>query len=144
MSLPTFFASLAGGALIGLSASLLLVMGGRVAGVSGIIGGLVRGRPGDLAWRVAFLLGLLAGGVLLAWRMPTAVAPRAAAVAGPIVALAGLLVGVGTQLGGGCTSGHGVCGLSRLSGRSFAAVVTFMTTGALATYLVRHVLPRLG
>jgi uncharacterized protein len=137
-------ASIAGGALIGLSASALLVLNGRVAGVSSIVGGLFRPQRGEVAWRLAFIAGLLAGGLLLAWRLPGAVHPRETGVPNALVALAGVLVGFGTQLGSGCTSGHGVCGVSRLSPRSIAAVMTFMMTGALAAFLVQHVLlPRL-
>jgi uncharacterized protein len=137
-------ASLAGGALIGLSASALLALNGRVAGVSGIVGGILRPERGEVAWRLAFLAGLLAGGLLLAWRLPASIVPRPTGVPSVLVVVAGLLVGFGTQLGSGCTSGHGVCGVSRLSLRSIAAVVTFMMTGVLAAVLVQHVLlPRL-
>jgi uncharacterized protein len=134
--------SLAGGALIGLSASVLLVLSGRVAGISGILGGIVHPVRGEVGWRAAFLLGLLAGALWLAWCLPNAVAPRDTGVKGVLIAFGGLLVGFGTQLGGGCTSGHGVCGLSRLSGRSLVAVLTFMAAGVAATFLVQHVLPR--
>lgn len=134
-----FSAALAGGTLIGLSASILLVLDGRVAGISGIVGGIVQPRPGSVAWRIAFLAGLLAGAGLLAWQLPGTVAPRASALPLAGQALAGLLVGIGTQLGAGCTSGHGVCGLSRLSRRSFVAVLTFMATGAFTTFAIRHV-----
>lgn len=137
-------AALAGGALIGLSASALLVLNGRVAGISSIVGGLVLPRPRELAWKVAFIAGLLAGGLVLAWRWPAVIAPQPAAIPGVLVAVAGLLVGFGTQLGGGCTSGHGVCGLAQGSRRSLLAVVTFMATGGLAAFFVRHVLPRLA
>ncbi len=135
--------ALAGGALIGLSASLLLVFNGRIAGISSIVGGLFAPRDG-LGWRAAFLAGLLAGGLLLAWLWPQGLAPRGPTLPIALVAAAGLMVGFGTQLGSGCTSGHGVCGLSRLSVRSLVAVVTFMATGALAVFFVRHVLPGLG
>jgi uncharacterized membrane protein YedE/YeeE len=142
MTPPTIAPALAGGALIGLSASLLLLFSGRVAGISGIVGGLMspEGRPrGDSGWRVAFILGLLAGGFLLlglrpqSFDGPTTVSPY-------LVAVAGLFVGVGTTLGNGCTSGHGVCGISRLSKRSVVATGVFMATGMLVTFLVRHVL----
>jgi uncharacterized membrane protein YedE/YeeE len=133
-------ASVAGGALIGLSASALLVLNGRVAGVSSIVGGILQPQRGEVAWRVAFVAGLLAGGLLLAWRLPEAVAPRQTGAHPVLLVVAGLLVGFGTQLGSGCTSGHGVCGVSRLSARSIAAVATFMMTGALAAFLVQHVL----
>jgi uncharacterized membrane protein YedE/YeeE len=135
------WSALAGGALIGLSASVLLAANGTVAGISSIVGGLVVPRSGSTAWRIAFLAGLISGAALLAWRLPIAIAPRPSALPLGWIGLAGLLVGFGTQLGGGCTSGHGVCGLSRFSARSLAAVLTFMATGALATFVVRHVVP---
>ncbi len=121
--------ALAGGALIGLSASLMLAFNGRVTGISGIVGGLVHPTPGDMAWRAVFVAGLLAGGVVAALAMPGALGGAGVPVA--TAALAGLLVGVGTRLGNGCTSGHGVCGISRLSPRSLAATLTFIGTGAL-------------
>jgi uncharacterized membrane protein YedE/YeeE len=128
----TPFPALVGGAMIGLSASLLLASHGRIAGISGIWGGLLRRfvirQPGDLEWRMQFMAGLLVGAVLVALLAPQAIqAPLAKPL--PLVAVAGLLVGVGTRLGNGCTSGHGVCGLSRLSPRSAVAVVTFMALG---------------
>jgi uncharacterized membrane protein YedE/YeeE len=135
--------ALFGGALIGLSASLLLVLSGRVAGISGIVGGLMEGRRGDYGWRAVFLLGLVTGAGLLAWHLPGSVAARLAPTPTVGVALAGLAVGFGSQLGGGCTSGHGVCGLSRLSSRSAAAVVSFMLAAALTTFVARHVVPGL-
>jgi uncharacterized membrane protein YedE/YeeE len=134
-------ASLVGGALVGLSASALLVFTGRVAGISGIAGGLVSPRRGELGWRVAFVSGLLLGGLLVARLVPGSVLPRQGGPPTAVLAFAGVLVGFGTQLGGGCTSGHGVCGLSRLSRRSLVAVVTFMLTGVLGAYLVQHLLP---
>jgi hypothetical protein len=133
--------SLAGGALLGLSASGLLVLNGRVAGISGIVAGLVRPRRGEVAWRIAFVAGLLVGGLVVAWLVPGSVVPRQGVAPTALVAVAGLLVGIGTRLGGGCTSGHGVCGLSRFSVRSLVAVATFMATGALAAFFVQHVLP---
>jgi uncharacterized membrane protein YedE/YeeE len=135
--------SLAGGALIGLGASVLLVLNGHVAGISGVLGGILappqRGAPlqGETDWRWAFVAGLLAGGLVIARLSPSLMVAHAVAPLGA-VAVAGLLVGFGSQLGRGCTSGHGVCGLSRLSGRSLVAVVTFMLTGALAATVVRH------
>jgi uncharacterized membrane protein YedE/YeeE len=128
--------SLAGGALVGAAATLLLWLDGRIAGISGIVGGLLRRRPGDMAWRVAFVVGLLTGGLVLRLVAPATVAftlQRSTAT----LLIAGLLVGYGTQLGNGCTSGHGVCGLSRGSRRSLAATVTFMTTGVLTALAVR-------
>jgi uncharacterized membrane protein YedE/YeeE len=133
-------AALLGGALIGLSASILLVLDGRIAGISSVVGGIVEPRRGATAWRVAFLGGLFAGAALLAWRAPSTVAPHGSALPLGWVAFSGLLVGFGTQLGSGCTSGHGVCGLSRLSTRSLVAVVTFMGAAAVTTFLTRHVL----
>jgi uncharacterized membrane protein YedE/YeeE len=137
-------ASLLGGALIGLSASALLVFTGRVAGVSGIVAGLLSPRPGSHGWRVALLSGLLLGGALVAWLVPGSVVARQGTAPVPLLAAAGLLVGFGTQLGAGCTSGHGVCGVSRFSTRSLVAVATFMATGVMGAYFVRHVLPRLS
>jgi uncharacterized protein len=137
---PSFtpIASLAGGVLIGLSASALLVLDGRIAGISGIFAGVLVPKRGDVTWRALFVAGLLAGGGLLAWLSPSAIgAPRQPLV---LTLLGGLLVGFGTRLGGGCTSGHGVCGLSRLSGRSLAATVIFMTFGVLSALLFHHVL----
>lgn len=123
-------ASALGGALIGLSATILLLFNGRVAGISGIVGGLIRPVTGDVDWRLSFTLGLLGGAVAVATFMPGAIAGPATRSL-PAVAVAGLLVGFGVRMGNGCTSGHGVCGLSRLSKRSLAAVLTFMTTGAI-------------
>lgn len=126
-----------GGLLIGAAAALLIVANGRVAGISGILGGLAGARPDDRAWRLAFLLGLLAAPLLsvLAGLPPGNSASSATA---PVLVAAGLLVGYGTRLGNGCTSGHGVCGVARLSPRSLAATATFMAAGALTVLLVRH------
>lgn len=130
--------ALAGGALIGLAAALLLLGSGRIAGISGVLGGLLRPNRGDVAWRLAFVLGLLAAplayGLRAAWPVP-----RIDAGTGALLA-AGLLVGLGTRYGAGCTSGHGVCGLARLSPRSLAATLAFMAAGFATVYLVRHVL----
>ncbi len=138
MSNFTPFASLLGGALIGLSASLLLLLHGEVAGVSGIVGDLVRLRPGDAGWRAWFAFGLVAGGAVLQLVRPSVFGPSVAPL--PSLLLAGVLVGFGTRLGSGCTSGHGVCGLSRRSVRSLAATLTFMATAGLTTFVVRHAL----
>ena len=130
--------ALLGGALIGLAAGALLLFNGRIAGVSGILGGALQPRAGELAWRVAFLAGLVAGGgVLYAFR-PEAL-PSGHTASLPLLVGAGLLVGIGTQLGGGCTSGHGVCGIGRLAPRSLVATMTFMAVGALAVALHRWV-----
>jgi uncharacterized membrane protein YedE/YeeE len=134
MTLPTdWIRALAGGALIGVSASLMLAFNGRVTGISGIVGGLVQPTPGDLGWRALFVAGLLVGGLLALLALPGAVGGAAVPVG--TAALAGLLVGVGTRLGNGCTSGHGVCGIARLSPRSLAATVTFISTGAVTVFL---------
>jgi uncharacterized membrane protein YedE/YeeE len=134
----TPLSALAGGALIGASASALLLLNGRVAGISGIFGGLVAPARGDVGWRALFLAGLVAGGLLLAMLAPGLMeAPRAPWLA---IAIGGLLVGAGTRLGSGCTSGHGVCGLSRLSGRSLAATLTFMAFGAATATVAHHFL----
>jgi uncharacterized membrane protein YedE/YeeE len=124
-----------GGVLIGLASSALLLWNGRVAGISGIYGGLLRGGEADRNWRLMFILGLLFAGLITLLLAPTQVAPTSARSL-PLIALAGFLVGVGVRLGSGCTSGHGVCGISRLSRRSVIATVAFMATGmATATLL---------
>ncbi len=120
--------ALLGGALIGTSASLLLAFNGRVAGISGIVGGALRPAPGDLAWRALFVVGLVVGGLAAYPIAPGAFAVPATNMATAVAA--GLLVGVGTGLGSGCTSGHGVCGLARRSPRSLAATLTFIAAGA--------------
>ncbi len=130
--------ALAGGMLIGLAAALLLLLNGRIAGISGIVGGLLKPARGDIAWRVAFVAGLI--GAPLVYALFAALpAMQVDASYGTLVA-AGLLVGVGTRYGSGCTSGHGVCGLSRLSLRSLAATAAFMGAGFATVFLVRHVL----
>lgn len=125
----------AGGGLIGLAASWLLLAKGRIAGVSGIVGGLLDTWDEQSTWRLSFLLGLLVGGGALMAAMPEAiVAPAGRSLV--LVALAGGLVGYGTRLGGGCTSGHGVCGLTRFSPRSLVATLTFMSTGFITATLL--------
>ena len=134
----TPWASLAGGVLIGLAAAMFVLLNGRIAGVSGVLGGLLRPAPGDVAWRIAFVLGLVAAPAVYvlgtALPLPTINAGFGA------LALAGLLVGVGTRYGSGCTSGHGVCGLARLSPRSLVATLTFMGAGFATVFILRHVL----
>jgi uncharacterized membrane protein YedE/YeeE len=125
--------ALQGGALIGLSASLLLGLNGRVMGISGIVGGLLAPSAGDVAWRALFVAGLVGGGLIALAAMPGAFSAGSASLG--MVLLAGLLVGVGTRIGKGCTSGHGVCGISRFSPRSVAATLTFIGTGALTVLL---------
>jgi hypothetical protein len=124
-----------GGALIGLSAGLMLWISGRIAGISGIFGGLLQPRTGDLGWRLAFIGGLLVGGLLLMVVYPQSIAAPDGRTLG-LVGLGGVLVGFGTRMGNGCTSGHGVCGLPRFSIRSAVAVVTFMATGMLTASLL--------
>ena len=136
----TPWSALAGGALVGVSASMMLSLNGRIAGISGILAGVVRPRTGEVAWRALFLAGLLVGGALLLVLRPSVFGAAAAMPSLQRAAVAGLLVGFGTRLGGGCTSGHGVCGMSRLSTRSIVATLTFMATGVLATFVVRHVM----
>lgn len=125
--------ALQGGALIGLSASLMLAFNGRVTGISGIVGGLLLPKPGDVAWRALFVLGLVLGGAVALALSPTAFTAGNGSIG--VVVLAGLLVGFGTRVGNGCTSGHGVCGISRLSPRSLAATLTFIGTGAITVFL---------
>ncbi len=133
--------SVVGGILIGSAASLLLYWNGRVAGVSGILKGLFPPRRGDTGWRLAFLAGLLVGGLLLRLFFPAALASTLEATSfrgtPGVLALAGLLVGYGTALGSGCTSGHGICGVSRLSKRSIIATLVFMAMGVLSATLFR-------
>lgn len=134
-----------GGLLIGLSAGLLWLLNGRTAGISGIFGGLMPFRSRETAWRLAFLIALPVGAIAGTWLGPRIFAEIAAGAPtigiAPLVAIgAGLLVGIGTKLGGGCTSGHGICGLARFSGRSLVAVVTFMMVAMVTVFVVRHVL----
>lgn len=135
--MTTWMIALAGGVLIGLAATLLLWLNGRVAGVSGILNGVIFPHPTDVGWRTAFLIGLIAAAGAYMSLVPDAPLPRTDyARAGLVVA--GLLVGFGTRMGNGCTSGHGVCGIGRLSLRSLVAVLTFMATAIATTYLIRH------
>lgn len=137
--MTTWVNALAGGILIGLAATLLLWLNGRVAGVSGILNGVIFPKAGDIAWRSAFLIGLIiAGGLYMAFA-PNALLPRSDYSRAALV-LAGVLVGFGTRMGNGCTSGHGVCGLGRLSLRSLASVMTFIVSAMAVTFIARHVL----
>lgn len=129
--------ALVGGVLIGLAATWLLWLNGRIAGISGIAGGVRFPPRGDTAWRVAFLVGLIGAAGLYLHFVPGAFVPREAFPPWALLA-AGSLVGFGTRMGNGCTSGHGVCGLGRLSFRSLVAVVTFMATAIATTFVVRH------
>jgi uncharacterized membrane protein YedE/YeeE len=131
-------ASLAGGVLIGLAAAWLLAVNGRIAGVSTVLHGLVALPPGDRAWRAAFIAGLVAAG--FAWHFAAGLAPAREGFGLGWAAFAGLLVGFGTRIGAGCTSGHGVCGLGRRSLRSLVAVVVFMATGMISVFIAKHLL----
>jgi uncharacterized membrane protein YedE/YeeE len=137
----TPWASLSGGLLLGVAAALFILLNGRVLGISGILGGLLPPKSGDTFWRIAFLLGMATAPVVYALLAPADMiqVPRIDASVATIV-VAGLLVGLGTRYGSGCTSGHGVCGLSRLSPRSLVATLSFMAAGFFVVALVRHVL----
>lgn len=134
----TPLSALAGGLLIGLASALFALFNGRIAGVSGIVAGMLRPNGGDMLWRLAFVAGMAAAPLLYLVFSPL---PEIRIDTGPaLLMLAGLLVGIGTQYGSGCTSGHGVCGLSRLSLRSLAATVVFMGAGMAAVFVLRHAL----
>ena len=128
--------ALIGGAIIGAAVALFVTLNGRIAGVSGILGGLARPRAGDISWRVAFVAGLVAAPLALLAALPEIRVDASF----PALVAAGLLVGAGTRYGGGCTSGHGVCGVSRASPRSIAATVAFMAAGFATVYVVRHLI----
>lgn len=128
--------SLAGGVLIGLAAAGFVLLNGRIAGVSGVLGGLLRRQKADSFWRIAFIAGLLSAPLL--WTLIADLPPIEVNASLPVVVIAGLLVGIGTRFGSGCTSGHGVCGLSRLSPRSLIATLCFMAAGFGTVYVVRH------
>lgn len=130
--------SLLGGLLIGLAAVLFILLNGRIAGISGILGGLLRPRAGDIAWRLAFVAGILVAPLL--WGLAAALPAITVDAGYPLLIAAGLLVGISTRYGAGCTSGHGVCGLSRLSPRSLVATLAFMASGFVTVYIIRHVL----
>ena len=128
---------LIGGMMIGLAAVLFLALNGRVAGISGVVGGLFGGAASELPWRAAFVAGLAAGPLIVALVTGAMPLPQVD-TAWPVLALAGLLVGFGTRLGSGCTSGHGVCGMARGSRRSIAATMVFMAVAAATVFAVRH------
>ncbi|EKF73856.1 hypothetical protein A11A3_11623 [Alcanivorax hongdengensis A-11-3] len=134
----TPWSALAGGALIGLAAALFIHANGRIAGISGIVGGLLRPAPGDRHWRLAFVLGMVLAP--LAWAAVTALPPLVIDADWPTLVVAGLLVGISTRYGAGCTSGHGVCGISRLSPRSITATLAFMASGFITVFVIRHLL----
>jgi len=134
----TPWTSLAGGLLIGLAAALFLLFNGRIAGISGIVGGLLRPARGDIAWRIAFTAGLVIAPLVYALAAPL---PQVHVEASyPVLLIAGLLVGIGTRYGSGCTSGHGICGLSRRSPRSVMATIAFMFAGFVTVYIARHLI----
>jgi uncharacterized membrane protein YedE/YeeE len=134
VAMQTWILALGGGALIGLASALLFLTHGRIAGISGIGGSLLQASTRDRGWRLAFVGGLAATGLVASVVAPSAVGTPMRSL--PLVIVAGLLVGYGTRLGSGCTSGHGVCGISRFSARSLIAVMVFMTTGALTATLI--------
>ncbi len=134
----TPWTAIAGGALIGIAAAMFILINGRIAGISGIIGGLLRPSLPDIGWRLAFLAGLVIAPSLYAAFVY--LAPLKIDASYAMLIVAGLLVGVGTRYGAGCTSGHGICGISRLSPRAIVATVTFMIGGFATVYVVRHLL----
>ncbi|MCG6304844.1 YeeE/YedE family protein [Vibrio vulnificus] len=129
--------SLAGGILLGISALTMLLVNGKVAGISGILTGLLPPKSRDFAWRLMFVIGMVSGGVL-AVTFGAAIASVALPTSGVLIAAAGLLVGIGTRLGNGCTSGHGICGIGRLSKRSIVATAIFMAVAAMTVFVRLH------
>jgi len=136
-----------GGMLIGLSAALLLIIKGRIAGISGIAGGIIYPERGDMVWRIIFVSGLVLGGFIYQWVSGNTTTglfkgvEHIEAITGtPMLIIGGLLVGIGTTIGTGCTSGHGICGLARKSPRSLAATLSFMGSGFITVYIVRHII----
>ena len=134
----TPWSALAGGMVIGIAIAILLLLVGRIAGISGIVGGLFRLQRGDLGWRIAFISGLVVAPFI--WQLFQALPPIQIDSGYAVMTLAGLIVGLGARFGSGCTSGHGVCGLSRMSPRSIVATLTFITTGVVTVYVIRHLL----
>lgn len=134
----TPWSSLIGGVLIGIAAAMFALLNGRIAGISGVLGGLLKPVKGDVAWRAAFVLGL--AGAPLVYSVFTALPTLQIDAGHGSLIVAGLLVGVGTRYGSGCTSGHGVCGLSRLSPRSLAATLAFMGAGFATVFVIRHLI----
>ena len=134
----TPWASLVGGLIIGLATVLFLMFNGRIAGISGIVGGLLNPKKGDILWRIAFVAGLVLSPLIfgLVFSMPKVQIEASY----PLLIVAGLLVGIGTRYGSGCTSGHGVCGLSRRSPRSIVATLAFMLAGFVTVYIIRHLI----
>ncbi len=135
----TPYSALAGGILIGFSATIMLLFNGRITGISGIISKLLTPVAGEWLWRLVFLLGMIAGTTLFVYLYPESFSPRLDFPVGLII-VAGFLVGFGTQLGNGCTSGHGICGIASLSSRSIIATIVFMLSGGLTVFIIRHVI----
>jgi uncharacterized protein len=135
----TPLSSFSGGLLIGLAATLLLLFNGRIAGISGIMSGLISPGRGEILWRLIFLLGLVLGALLVNTAVPESIKIREGFPYG-LLMIGGFLVGFGTRMANGCTSGHAVCGIARRSKRSFAATLTFILSGMLTVYFLRHVL----
>ena len=137
----TPWTSLLGGIMLGVAAAALFLNSGRILGITGIVEGLLKPKPGDTSWRLAFLLGLFAAPLVAKLLLPAELihAPRIDANWAMVI-VAGVLVGYGTRWGAGCTSGHGICGLSRLSVRSLVATLSFMGTGFVTVFVIRHVL----
>lgn len=134
----TPWSALAGGVLIGLAAASFLLLNGRIAGISGILGGLLTPSTGGVGWRITFLAGLIGAPAL--WMLVAQLPPIEIEAGYPALIVAGLLVGLGTRYGSGCTSGHGVCGLSRFSPRSLVATISFMFAGFVTVFIIRHML----
>ena len=135
----TPYTALAGGILIGLSVTMMLLFNGRVTGISGIVSELLAPKPGEWLWRLVFLIGMMAGAFLFVIVFPASFTPRTDFPLGLLV-IGGFLVGFGTRMGSGCTSGHGICGIARLSPRSIVATVAFMFSGGITVYVLRHLL----
>ena len=134
------WSALTGGVLLGLASAAFILLNGRVLGISGILGGLLVPRRSDASWRVFFLMGLLLAPFTLSLLLPTLIQTPRIEAGNAAIVVAGLLVGLGTRYGSGCTSGHGVCGLSRLSPRSLVATLAFMASGFVTVYVIRHLI----
>lgn len=134
----TPWSALAGGALLGIASALFILLNGRIAGICGIVGGLYSPQRNDIAWRIAFILGLMLAP--LAWSLIDTLPNIEIKASNSLLVISGLIVGISTRYGSGCTSGHGVCGISRLSPRSIVATLAFMGTGFLTVYIMRHIL----
>jgi len=134
----TPWSALIGGLILGFAALIFILVNGRIAGISGILGGLLIPAKGDALWRVAFIAGLIMAPLI--YRLFATIPTIHVNASYPILVIAGLLVGVGTRFGSGCTSGHGICGLSRMSPRSLAATAAFMATGFITVFIIRHVI----